>query len=332
MSRAVLAACVAAVACGDTGAQPDAAPEFALVAVTFNTGTGPDLPHDGPPDDGYTSADAAVTDQYYGNGLAWTAFVDDTARFFAQVRPDVVAFQEIFYSGDCAAVPPDKRTGYVCETWAEGDPTVAQLVLGAGYQVACHVGKPDKCIGVRRAFGTIRGCDADLCVDGLDGAPVAGCGSGSRVGRAVVDLAAGGSLTVVNIHGTSGLAPEDTACRVAQFDQVFVDLDGAPAANGAVNLVLGDLNIDPGRFAGQEASATRFAEFAGDGKPFHFLTDVGPDATPTYQGALNIDHVVSDRLAGSCWAAGVTDGHPPVHEAVFFDHVPIVCTAFGAAP
>jgi hypothetical protein len=323
--KRVAIAALALIACGE-----DTPPALTFVAVTMNTGTSAGQAHNSPPDDGYDSDDADISDMYYGDGLAWVDAVDAATAFFAEVQPDVVGFQEIFYSGECANIPVEAHRKFVCEDWTAGDPTVAQVILGAGYQVACHLGKPDKCIGVRRAFGTIRGCDADLCLDGLDGAPVADCGSGSRVGRGVVDLADGSaSITVVNLHGTSGLTEHDIGCRVQQYEQVFVDLDREPAANGAANLVLGDLNSDPGRFVGQEDSATRFADFAGDGKPFRFITDVGPDAEPSYQGALNIDHVVSDVFDGSCWTAGVTDGHPNVVEAVYFDHKPIVCTVAG---
>ena len=61
--------------------------------------------------------------------------------------------------------------------------------------------------------------------------------------------------------------------------------------------------------------------------------DVGPNVTPTYKSPLvpllpvgfNIDHVVSDKLNGSCWTAGVTSGHPPVSSTEYFDHKPGVC-------
>lgn len=295
-------------------------------AVTFNTGTTPGLAHDNAPDDGYGSAEAAISDEYYGDGLAWSEVVEDTRRFLESIDADIVAFQEIFYSGDCATVPAELRIGFVCEDWKPGDPTVAQIITGAGYQVACNLGKPDKCIAVKRDFGTVRGCDADLCLDGLDGAEVEDCGGGSRVGRGVIDLRAGGALTVVNIHGTSGLSRADIDCRTKQFQQVFVDLglgDGEPAANGEANLILGDLNNDPGR--AQTADVRTFREYAGPGKPFAFVSPVGPEAPPTYAGLLNIDHIVSDALIGECFVPGLTEGYAAVTETVYFDHKPIVC-------
>lgn len=298
------------------------------VVVTFNTGTSEGLGHDAPPDDGYGEAQALISDTYYGDGLSWQAAVDDVRAFFAALEPDIVVFQEIFYSGDCALIPAEAKAGFVCETYAPGDPTVAQIILGEGYQVACHLGKPDKCAAVRRAFGSLRGCDADLCLDFLDGAEVEDCGSGSRVGRGLVDLESGGTLTLVNVHGSSGIEQKDQDCRAAQFAQVFEDLgtgDGQPAANGERNLIMGDLNMDPHLSADFDEGAQKWNEHVGEGKRFHFITDVGPDAKPTYGGLFSIDHVVSDSLDGACWAAGVTDGHPAVSDMLYFDHKPIVC-------
>jgi hypothetical protein len=40
---------------------------------------------------------------------------------------------------------------------------------------------------------------------------------------------------------------------------------------------------------------------------------------------FNIDHVVSDALGGFCAIVGVTEGHPPVSDVLYFDHKPGVC-------
>jgi endonuclease/exonuclease/phosphatase family metal-dependent hydrolase len=299
-----------------------------LVAVTFNTGTSEgSVPASGD-NGGYTEVQAGYSDLHYGDGLAFRAVMDDTRAFFDEVQPDIVGFQEIFHAGECDLVPEEARAGFVCETWQPGDPTVAQQILGDGYQVACHLEKTDKCLAVRRALGTIRGCDDDLCLDGLDGARVETCGQGSRVGRAIVDLVGGGELTVVNVHGSSGLADDDMGCRKLQFEQVFEDIgdgSGEPAANGERNLILGDFNTDPGRFYDGDVSADELLEHVGRDKDFHFLTDVGEDAEPTYASIINIDHVISDTFTGECWHAGITEGHPEVTDIHFFDHKPAVC-------
>lgn len=313
----VLAAC---------GEGPELVETLDLVAVTFNTGTAPELDHDEPPDDGYGALQAMYSNDHYGDGLAWTAVIDATRAFLLEASPDVIGFQEIFDPADCANVPPEARPGFVCETWTPGDPTVAELVLGAGYQVACHPGNPDKCVGVRTTFGALRGCTADSCADALIGRPIAGCGNGARVARGVVDLVDGGELVLVNVHGTSGFSSEDAACRVQQVEQVFVDLgDGAPGASGARNLVLGDLNTDPGRFVGVDASADRWRDFVGDERAFAFLTAVGEDAPGSYGGVADIDHVISDAATGACRIAGVTAGLADVTEVTYFDHHPVIC-------
>ncbi|NOY26738.1 MAG: hypothetical protein GXP62_12770 [Oligoflexia bacterium] len=300
-----------------------------LTVMTFNTGTGVSagLGQDGTSNGGYTSTQAKLSDTWYGNGLAWQAAVDDVTAFIAQVDPDIVVFQEIFYSGDCASIPADAQAGFVCEGWQDGDPTVAQLVLGSDYQVACNPGHPDKCAAVHQRVGRFVGCDDDFCLEGLAGSTIDGCGSGARIGRGVVERPDGSRFTVVNVHGSSGVSLDDQACRVAQVDQVFVDLgDGEPGANGTQNLVMGDLNTDPGRFTDWDTSAARWTDFVGEGLPFHFISEVGPDAPLSYQGVADIDHVMSDSWQGSCWYAGLSDGHPAATDITIFDHRPVVCT------
>lgn len=306
-------------------APPGPAAPRTFTVVTFNTGTSEMQLWT--PDSGYGPAQAALSDQYYGDGLAWRRTVEDTRRFLAEVKPDVVGFQEIFHSPDCVNVPVTAREGWVCETWGAGDPTVAQVVLGEGYQVGCHLGKPDKCLGVKRSFGALRGCASDFCLDALAGARVDGCGSGSRVGRGLIDLADGGTLTVVHVHGTSGISTADQDCRRRQVEQIFIDfgLGDGPATGSSDAVVLGDFNTDPARFVPGDVSAVRWRDFAGPGKPFQFITAMHPEAPGSYGGLLNIDHVVARGFTGSCWVAGVTEGRPRVSPITYFDHTPHVC-------
>lgn len=310
---------------GIPGPGPADAADF--LAVTYNVGTLAGLDHDADPSDGYTQAQADIADGWYGNGLAWLPAIDAAASFFAAIKPEVVALQEIFFSPECAQIPVELHAGFVCETWQPGDPTVAERVLGPAYQIACNQGKPDKCLAVRKDFGHFAGCDTDLCLDGLDGANLPGCGSGSRVGRGRIERVGGGTLTVVHVHGTSGIADADQTCRVEQFRQVFERLDDEPAANGLVNLVLGDLNIDPARWIGFDPSANLLELHApvSGGGAFAYVSEVGFEAEPTYLGYFNLDHLISDSLTGHCNAPGI-GAAPPVLETTYFDHVPIVCT------
>ena len=320
------AAIVLALTLAGCSGDDDAPVKPAFVVATFNTGTTAGMGHDALPDDGYGVAQAKISDQYYGDGLAWLEVIDDTRRWFEANPVDIVGFQEIFHPGDCATVPDEAKPGFVCESWKPGDASVAQLILGQGFQVACHQGHSDKCLAVRKSTGTFQGCAADLCLDGLDGAEVPGCGKGSRIGRGVVELEAGGSITVVNVHGSSGIAQDDQDCRLKQFGLVFIDMgDGAPAANGERNVVLGDFNTDPVRMADFDESAAFLTEQTGPGKKQRFVTRVGQDAPATYGGLFNIDHVSSDAFVGNCWVAGLSGAHAQVSETLYFDHKPHVC-------
>lgn len=317
-------------ACGGDAPQrgSEDPPPLAVRVVTFNTGTTDALAATPETNRGYGPIQAEIADRWYGNGLAWNAAIEDARRFLTALQPDIVGFQEIFHPVDCSEIPAEYHAGFVCEQWRSGDPTVAQTVVGPGYQVACHRGKSDKCLAVRNAFGSIRGCDGPLCLDGLAGADIAGCGSGSRVGRAVIDRADGQTLTVVHVHGTSGFTASDRSCRMAQFAQVFADLgdgSGRPAAEGTPSIVLGDFNTDPIRTARGDASAAALAAYASTPSPFRFINDVGFDAAPTYFGSFNIDHVLAAGLSGTCWAAGISPDRPPVTDMTYFDHTAIVC-------
>lgn len=273
-----------------------------VVAVTFNTGTTPSLGHDRPPDDGYGARQAALSDEHYGNGLAWVSAIEDTARFFAEANADIVGLQEIFSTSACPEVPEEARAGFVCAGWQPGSPTVASRVLGAGYQVVCHPGRDDKCLAVRVAFGRFRGP--------LEGAPLEGCGRGARVARGVIDRVEGPPITVVHVHGTSGFAEEDVRCRAAQIERAF-------ALAGDRTLLLGDFNTDPTRLRGGDPSADALAEGAARAQ-LSFHTDVSERAPPTYAGLVSIDHVLSDFATGDC-------ASPPVTEMVYFDHRPQLC-------
>ena len=302
---------------------------LSFTVVTFNTGTTDGLPHDSD-GDGYGEDQAQTSNDFYGDGLAWLEAVFAAQAWLADTQPDIIAFQEIFYSEECAQIPPEQHPGFVCSTWMPGDPTVAALILGEGYQIACHQGKDDKCVAVRLEFGSFVGCEDTLCMDFLDGAQIQDCGGGSRVGRGRIELASGeDTITVVSVHGTSGISPEDSQCRIQQIDQIFVDLDGEPAANGTRNIILGDLNTDPYRVPELiDPSVERWLDFVdqlGGDKDFWWVSEAGEDAPPSYTGGLNIDHIISDSFDGPCQIAGV-QGVPAVYPNVYFDHKPHLCT------
>lgn len=311
----IIGLCLALAGCG--GPLP-------LRVVTANVGTTPGLAHDQDASDGYTSAEAAISDTLYGDGLAWNPAVERARAWLADARPDIVAFQELFDARECVAIEVDPEVDFFCRDWQEGDPLVVEQILGPDYQIACAPGQSDNCVGVRRAAGSIEGCDGSVCMEGLDGLETPGeCGRGARVSRARVELVDGAMLTTVVVHGTSGISGSDQACRAAQVDQVFVDRgDGEPLVEGDT-LVLGDLNTDPGRLTDVDESAARWVAYVGGDSDFQWHTDL--DAEPSYAGVMSIDHVASNAFTGGCVIPGVTPGEPTVWDVVYWDHEPVVC-------
>lgn len=304
--------------CGGANRAASAIEDGHLRVMTFNVG----IPQcDNDPSSPYSCDDADIASEWYGTGLSHKALFPDTRAFIQAISPDIVALQEIFHPAECAQIPVEFHARFICEDWTPGAATVGQHILGPEYQIACHQNRPDKCLAVRRKFGRFRNCASDVCLDHLTGGQTDDCGGGTRIGRGEIDLVTGERLTVVNVHGTSGFTAQDQSCRVAQFEQVFVDiLDGStePAANGTRNIVLGDLNTDPARLALLDPSAATWNAHVGDGQPFNQISAAGLLVTPTYANLLNIDHVASDAYTGTCFT-----GIPTEIEA--YDHKPIVC-------
>ncbi|MFN2289382.1 MAG: endonuclease/exonuclease/phosphatase family protein [Chromatocurvus sp.] len=303
-------------------AAPKGSPGFdSLRVVTLNAGSGRSVENVQGDNAGFGSAQAETADRWYGNGLAWPAVVRDVQAFLYAVDADIVALQEVFYSAQCGDIPAKARQGFICEDWQPGDTTVAERLLGEAYQLACHPGKPDKCLGVHRRLGYIDGCADAFCPAGLEGLDDAGCGSGNRVAAATVQLAMGGSLRVVHLHGTSGLTRADAGCRLGQVEAAFADGAAAPE----FGLVLGDFNTDPGRVAWLDPAARALRRFTRPPGNYRFMTAVGLFAAPTFLSFLNIDHVLAAGMRGDCRAAGRTPGLPAVSDIVSLDHTAIVC-------
>lgn len=299
--------------------------DLPFTVITFNTGTGA-AAKNAPEDNlGYGREQARLSDKYYGNGLAWKPAIEAVRDFIRNVSPDIVAFQELFYCGDCDAIPEAARIGFVCEDWAPGSPTVAQRVLGDDYQIATHPGNNDKCLAVHKRFGRIRGCDEDFCPGGLEGSRVEGCGGGARVARAIIERPSGDTITVISYHGTSGFLGHDRECRARQVDQIFVDFgDGSPGVNGSANLILGDFNTDPKRLHSIDRSAQRWNDFVGTGKQFHFVTDQQRCAPGAYLGLFHIDHIVSDVFQGTVLLPDSTSEEQGLFHFHMFDHTPVI--------
>ena len=297
-----------------------------FVVVTINVGTTTFLSHD-VGDDGYTQEMADIASEQYANNLSWRPAEEAMVAFLAELQPHIVAFQELYYDPWCDNTPVDPELDFVCKDYTPGGPLQIERLLGADYRIACAAGHVDNCVGVRRDFGSLRGCPGDgVCLDGLKGTPAGDCSKGARVGRVEVDLPDGRSLVVVDVHANAGFDERDMQCRVQQFGQVFVDAgDGQPAASGEANLVMGDMNTDPFLLMDTDPSAVFWSEHVGEGRRFQYISASDLEGPPSQVGLFHLDHVVSDVVTGSCVVAGVSEGVPAVMDALYWDHSPVVC-------
>lgn len=317
------------------GHTSDASPGLSFRVMTFNCGTTDGLDHDRGEDegqgDGYTSEMARITDEFYENSLSWNPAEAALTSFLSMKQVDIVVFQEMYFDPWCETIEVDPQLDFVCRDYTPQRPLQVERLLGAGYQVACADGQEDNCIAVSSDFASLRGCPANApCIGGLEGmGPPSGCSNGARISRIELDLVDDDrDIVVVNVHGTSGINPEDQDCRADQFSQIFEDRgDGTPAANGDVNLVMGDLNTDPFLVGDAEPSSAMWNRFVGPAKPFDYISSSDLDGPPTYAGLFRIDHVASDAIRGECVVAG-EHGESPIWNTVYWDHNPVICDVF----
>jgi len=321
----VLALIAMLAACHSTH-PPMAAPEQSprigqFRVVTLNTGSGTSVEMPAKSNAGFGPEQSTLADQWYGNGLAWPAFIEEIQHFFKKIDPDLVGLQEIFYSGHCPEIPQAAREDFVCENWQPGEPTVAELILGEAYQIACHPGRPDKCLAVHRRLGEFIDCDQSFCLEGLNRLDEGYCGRGGRIAGTRIQLKTGGKLSVVHLHTSSGASLTEARCRSRQIKAAFTSDKTAPE----FGLVLGDFNTDPGRLAWVDPAARTLARQARPPSHYRFISEFGFFTRPTFLGFLNIDHVLAAGMEGECWYPGRTPGKPPISKNTYLDHTAIVC-------
>lgn len=328
----------------DTATWPDDVAEAPrpLTVVTINAGTTPGLAHDSDEEPGrapYTGATAAIVDTSYQNSLSWNPAEARLTEWLAQVDPDIVAFQEIFHDPWCDDInrPEDAPLDLVCGNYTPDRPRQVRRLMGPDFQIVCGDGKPDTCIAVHTRLGRVAACEdqPDNCLTTWDGyVPLSRCTSRDRLGRALVTSSSGRpAFNIVAVHGTSGLTLEDALCRRDIFSLIFDDKgDGAPLVQSdAINIVLGDLNVDPILFAGGDESADYLLEHIGEGRPFQWHSPTDPNGPRSYALGVSIDHVASDRLTGSCIIPGSSPGVAPIWDRIYWDHRPVVCELTYAA-
>ncbi len=310
-----------------------AAEPLKFTVMTFNAGTSSGQLHSKDEEegngDGYTDEHAEEVDAHYGNSLSWNPAEEEATEFLAELKPEIVAFQEVFHDPWCEDIEDKPELDLVCNGYTPDRPYQMERLLGADYQIACNLNAEDRCAGVRRDFGRFVGCPEDeVCFGGIWGLGLGdkNCSDSARIGSIEIELTDGRYMVLVNAHANAGMKDSDMECRTYQFQQIFVDRgDGVPAAFGEVNLIMGDLNTDPFLLAGADPSAKELNKYVGAGKPFHFISADSAEGPATHVTTMHIDHVISDFIEGDCVVAGVSPGVEPVMDSTVFDHRPVIC-------
>jgi len=316
---------------GDT-AQVAAEP-LKFTVMTFNAGTSSGQLHSKDEaegnGDGYTDEHAQEVDAHYGNSLSWNPAEAKTIEFLADLKPEIVAFQEIFHDPWCEDIEAKPELDLVCNDYSPDRPYQMERLLGDDYQIACNLDAEDRCAAVRKDFGRFVGCPLDeVCFGGIRGPGLGdiGCSEAARIGSIEIELIDGRLLVLVNAHANAGMKDSNMECRKHQFQQIFLDRgDGKPAAFGEANLIMGDLNTDPFVLAATDPSAAELNKYVGEGKPFHYISSDSAEGPPTHVTTMRIDHVISDVIGGSCVVAGESPGVEPIMETTVFDHRPVIC-------
>lgn len=300
--------------------------------MTVNTGTTTFLNHDQDeergPGDGYTSAHAEVVSESYSNNLAWIPAETALSDFIQKNKVDVVGFQELYYDPWCRDVQVSPGMDLICEQWKEGGSIQINRILGEDYHIVCASEHLDNCVGIRKSFAAPSPSSLVPCADveGDDPGPADGCYIGGRTGAVKIDLPDGRTLTVVNLHTFSGATDDTMQRRRDQFKQAFEDKgDGSPWASDVVNVILGDMNMDPFYWADFDLSAAYWNSRVGEGKLFHYISSGPEGGEATASMSFRIDHIISDRITGTCVVPGRTPGVEGVLGESFWDHRPILC-------
>lgn len=193
----------------------------------------------------------ASSERPYALRMRDQAYEDHVGAKIRAVSADIVLLQEV--------LPPT-----LCETFEERDRArtcfaskqrepAAKRLLGSDYSVVCDANKHVECIGVKKAFGTVRGVEAgSFSLAGADTAELPGpscdaiagecsglrhnCDEESSISTIVVDTARG-PLRIVHAHPTA----IGEVCLHKQVEQAFALADELPTILG------GDWNFDPTR-------------------------------------------------------------------------------------
>ncbi len=323
----VIIFCPCAIAMSSKPPKPIAKLKF--TSMTFNVGTLHQLKGIGV-GDGYTAEHADMNSEEYDNNLAWIKAEDRLAQYIAKLnpRPSVIFFQEIFNYNKCSDAYSEKwdsvANDFVC---SRGNYTkqhteqVRHLLNSDDYYVICSdKDNVDNCIAVLKEFWTVVGCTPDASGRLNDKCVLNDEKLSNIVLSPTADQFNHMRIRMVNVHTGSGLKWESIMTRKNEIKKLFNEI----AKRDLPNLIMGDMNIDPFLYR-HDLSALEWNKNVGFLRPFHYISSSSAIGPPTHIAFVKLDHVISNRITGSCYVPGMTTGTLPVMFSTYWDHRPVIC-------
>jgi hypothetical protein len=234
----------------------------------------------------------------------------------AELRPDIVALQEVVSDAQCDEIEETDSTKVCHFEHRASEPNQVRRLVGPDYTIACDARNAYECVAVSRTFGTIRGCEPGaLCLHARTPAASDGCDAGFTVSAVEVEPRGMPPFTLVNAHPPSGLAAE---CRNEQLQQIFEGrADERLAAPEGPTLLAGDFNLDPfneNPLLSDDPSVVTWNAWVGPDRRFRYHSGPAERIPPHYTGFFHfgirfvLDHVASDFLEGHCTTLGEAPG------------------------
>jgi len=254
------------------------------------------------------------------NKLCYKDVEERITAHIRQLRPDIVALQEVLAPWQCEKIQ-EKNPKKVCFE-AQLVPQARRL-LGPDYTISCNTRNEFECIGVHTSLGEIAGCEpGGYCVNARTSPALDGCDNGFNVSAGTIRLRDGFTFDLVNAHPQS----TDSACRAKMIRYIFEGDELSPALIESENvLLMGDFNLDPWRDRDESALTWQnYFDQGWAGRPFVYHSGMAEKDPPTITSRLftgkTVDFIASNFAAGLAYALGESPGTDRLDGGKGMDH------------
>ncbi len=228
----------------------------------------------------------------------------------AALDADIILLQEVFDVKWCEQLPKEKNRKKVCYRYSERKiRDQSRRLLGPDYTIVCDSRSHFECIGVRKDFAAVKGCEPGaLCRDrgSITHDVPEECDPKAVVFGIDIDID-GYKLRIVDGHP----AATGEECRAEEVRRMFEGYGDVPplAAADYPTIITGDMNLDPYRDLPESPDIVNWHAHVGEGKPFYYLSGIAESDPPLQTCAgRSIDQVITNFATGTCVTLGEASG------------------------